>query len=54
MIERLIELSIWHRVATIVAACVLAVCGVMAVGRTPMDAIPDLSENQVLRSKSVV
>jgi Cu(I)/Ag(I) efflux system membrane protein CusA/SilA len=48
MIERLIELSIWHRVATIVAACVLAVCGVMAVGRTPMDAIPDLSENQVL------
>ncbi len=48
MIERLIELSIRHRVATIVAACVLAVCGVIAVGRTPMDAIPDLSENQVL------
>jgi Cu(I)/Ag(I) efflux system membrane protein CusA/SilA len=48
MIERLIELSIRHRVATIVAACVLAVCGLIAVGHTPMDAIPDLSENQVL------
>lgn len=48
MIERLIEWSIRHRVAMIVAACVLAVCGAMAVGRTPMDAIPDLSENQVL------
>ena len=48
MIEQVIELSIRHRVATIVAACVLAVCGVVAVGRTPMDAIPDLSENQVL------
>ena len=48
MIERLIELSIRHRAVTIVAACVLAVCGVIAVGRTPMDAIPDLSENQVL------
>ena len=48
MIERLIELSIRHRAVTIVAACVLAVCGAIAVGRTPMDAIPDLSENQVL------
>ena len=48
MIERLIDLSIRHRVATIVAACGLAICGVIAVGRTPMDAIPDLSENQVL------
>ena len=48
MIERLIELSIRHRAVTIVAACVLAVCGVIAVGRTPMDAIPDLSENQIL------
>mgnify|MGYP001588642295 CR=1 FL=1 len=48
MIDRLIELSIRHRAVTIVAACGLAVCGVIAVGRTPMDAIPDLSENQVL------
>ncbi len=48
MIERLIDLSIRHRVATIVVACGLAICGVIAVGRTPMDAIPDLSENQVL------
>ncbi|MFM9963632.1 MAG: efflux RND transporter permease subunit [Planctomycetaceae bacterium] len=48
MIDRLIELSIRHRARTIIAACVLAICGVIAVGRTPMDAIPDLSENQVL------
>ena len=48
MIERLIELSIRHRGVTVVAGCVLAVCGLIAVARTPMDAVPDLSENQVL------
>ncbi len=48
MIERLIELSIRHRGVTIVAACLLALCGLFAVATTPMDAVPDLSENQVL------
>ena len=47
MIERLIELSIRHRAITIIAACVLAVCGVFAVGRTPMDAIPEIGRAHV-------
>src|SRR5258708_9047565 len=48
MIERIIELSIRHRLVVIGAAFLLAVGGVYAVYHTPMDAIPDLSENQVL------
>jgi Cu(I)/Ag(I) efflux system membrane protein CusA/SilA len=48
MIERLIELSIRNRLLVIAAGLVLAVWGVYAVYHTPMDAIPDLSENQVI------
>src|SRR5689334_6972026 len=48
MIERVIELSIRHRVLVILAGAALAVWGVFAVHHTPMDAVPDLSENQVL------
>lgn len=48
MIERVIELSIRHRLLVILAGCVLAVWGVFAAWHTPMDAVPDLSENQVL------
>lgn len=48
MISRIIALSIRHRAAVIVAAFGLAILGVRAVHRTPIDAIPDLSENQVL------
>lgn len=48
MIDRLIALSVRHRWAVLAAAAVLAVVGVRSVYRTPIDAIPDLSENQVL------
>jgi Cu(I)/Ag(I) efflux system membrane protein CusA/SilA len=48
MIDRVIELSIRNRSLVIVAGLALAVWGVFAVYRTPMDAIPDLSENQVI------
>lgn len=48
MIDRVIELSIRHRLAIIVAALALALAGVIAVARTPVDAVPDLSENQVI------
>src|SRR5262249_4719218 len=48
MIERVIELSIRHRWLVILAGLVLALWGVYAVYHTPMDAIPDLSENQVI------
>jgi Cu(I)/Ag(I) efflux system membrane protein CusA/SilA len=48
MIHRLIAVSIRHRAFVIVAAVALAVLGVRAIYQTPIDAIPDLSEHQVL------
>jgi Cu(I)/Ag(I) efflux system membrane protein CusA/SilA len=48
MIDALIAFSIRYRVPVILAALLLALAGVVAAYRTPMDAIPDLSENQVL------
>ncbi|HVX11118.1 MAG TPA: efflux RND transporter permease subunit [Pirellulales bacterium] len=48
MIDRIIELSIRHRAAVIAAAGVLALVGIYAAYHTPMDAIPDVSEDQVI------
>src|SRR5712691_11654549 len=48
MIEKLIEYSIRNRFLVLVAAAALSVGGVYAVLNTPVDAIPDLSENQVI------
>ncbi len=48
MIERIIEFSIRNRFLVLILACALTVAGVFAVLNTPVDAIPDLSENQVI------
>src|SRR5580765_5882609 len=48
MIERLIELSIRNRFLVLILAAALSVAGVYAMLNTPIDAIPDLSENQVI------
>ena len=48
MIERVVELSLRHRAITIALACALALWGIHSLARTPIDAIPDLSENQVI------
>src|SRR5712692_1939671 len=48
MIEKLIEYSIRNRFLVLILAGGLAVAGVYAVLHTPVDAIPDLSENQVI------
>lgn len=48
MIEKIIEASIRNRFLVLILAAALAVWGVYAVLHTPMDAIPDLSENQVI------
>src|SRR3954468_16217040 len=48
MIDRLIALTVRHRGVVLVGAVALAIVGIRAVYRTPVDAIPDLSENQVL------
>src|SRR6476660_3970875 len=48
MIERIIELSIRNRFLVLVSAAALTLAGMFAVLNTPVDAIPDLSENQVI------
>src|SRR5438477_11341049 len=48
MIERLIEWSIRNRFLVFVLTAALSIAGVYAVFHTPVDAIPDLSENQVI------
>jgi Cu(I)/Ag(I) efflux system membrane protein CusA/SilA len=48
MIEKLIELSIRNRYLVMAVAAALTVASVYAVFDTPMDAIPDQSENQVI------
>lgn len=48
MIERIIEWSILNRFLVFVIAAALTVAGIFAVYQTPVDAIPDLSENQVI------
>ncbi|HUY89617.1 MAG TPA: efflux RND transporter permease subunit [Pirellulales bacterium] len=48
MIERIIELSIRHRGLVIAAALGLAIFGVYSAYHTPMDAIPNVSENQLI------
>src|SRR5687768_5156699 len=48
MIEKIIELSIRNRVLVIIIAIALTLAGIYAVYDTPVDAIPDLSENQVI------
>ncbi len=48
MINRLIEWSLRNRFLVVVAALFLIGWGIRSVYRTPVDAIPDLSENQVI------
>ncbi len=48
MIEKLIEYSIRNRFLVLSLTAALAMLAVYAVLQTPMDAIPDLSENQVI------
>lgn len=48
MIERLIELSIRNRFLVLILAAALTVMAIYATFNTPVDAIPDLSENQVI------
>src|SRR5678810_602265 len=48
MITKLIDWSIHNRVLVLLAALSLCMGGVYAVSRTPVDAIPDLSDTQVI------
>src|SRR5439155_4516300 len=48
MIARIIEFSVRNRWLVIIAWIAIAIWGVYAMLHTPIDAIPDLSENQVI------
>src|ERR1700726_1210415 len=48
MIEKLIEYSIRNRFIVMILAAALTAWAVYAVVNTPVDAVPDLSENQVI------
>jgi Cu(I)/Ag(I) efflux system membrane protein CusA/SilA len=48
MINRLIEFSLKNRPLVLIAYLILAGWGYWALLKTPIDAIPDLSENQVI------
>ncbi|MCY3811240.1 MAG: CusA/CzcA family heavy metal efflux RND transporter [Gammaproteobacteria bacterium] len=48
MLERVIDWSIENRVLIILAALLTALVGIYSLSRTPLDAIPDLSDVQVI------
>ena len=48
MIARVIRASIANRGLVLLAAGFLALCGIWSVLRTPLDALPDLSDTQVI------
>jgi CzcA family heavy metal efflux pump len=48
MVQKLIELSLRHRYIVLLLVAGLFVWGFFAVQQNPIDAIPDLSENQVI------
>ena len=48
MIEWIIGASVRHRAMVLLASAICAVAGIYAALHTPMDAVPDLSENQVI------
>ena len=48
MIARIIRGAIANRIFVLVAALVLAVAGIWSVMHTPLDALPDLSDTQVI------
>jgi Cu(I)/Ag(I) efflux system membrane protein CusA/SilA len=48
MIERIIEYSIRHPFIVIVTVLAVTAWGIYSIEHTPIDAIPDLSENQVI------
>lgn len=48
MVQKLIELSLRNRLVVLLLAAGLFVGGIFAIRENPIDAIPDLSENQVI------
>ena len=50
MIAAIIRWSVANRFLVVLAAIALAMAGVFAMRATPVDALPDLSDTQVIRA----
>ena len=48
MLKRIIEWSVGHRAVVLIATAAISLAGIWAMLRTPVDAIPDLSDVQVI------
>ncbi len=48
MVEKIISFSLKNRIVVLVVAAALFIWGIISVGKNPIDAIPDVSENQVI------
>ena len=48
MLEKIIEASVHNRLLVMVCTLLIALAGIWAMLRTPVDAIPDLSDVQVI------
>jgi CzcA family heavy metal efflux pump len=48
MVEKLIAFSLKNRYIVLVVAAAIFIWGIISVGNNPIDAIPDVSENQVI------
>ena len=48
MVQKLIELSLRNRFIVLLLAAGVLVWGIFSIQKNPIDAIPDLSENQVI------
>ncbi len=48
MLKRIIEWSVANRFLVLIAAVMVAVAGIVAMRRTPLEALPDLSDVQVI------
>ena len=48
MVDKLIEISLRNRFIVLLVAVSLLVWGIFSIKKNPIDAIPDLSENQVI------
>jgi heavy metal efflux system protein len=47
MLERILDFSIEHRLGVVIAVIVLAAIGASSLARLPIDAVPDITNNQV-------
>ena len=48
MIEASIRWSVKHRILVLLTTAIVVGCGIFALRNTPIDAIPDLSDVQVI------